>query len=378
MSDRLRSHVVSYGSLPLSLYTSQAVMNISALHNVTSVISPFTNNHPRPSRGEPEKMNTITPHIKKEHSEPDGTSNSIRSSRWKVSDAGRISSFGHQESSAQSPDREEEEAPRARAVRNSLTDSLSHPPQYGLRQRQSDPQTPSMLENRTARLARRAKLIPSIERGRTTLRRESITAAANSRDDVSDTEGDEEDMADDDLTRTYTKAHVQANKHEEYHHTGNGWYRKGPRPSGKFSLKGKERSSDRVPQARTPAVNYTFDEDQTVHRDDLGNYPGMMFHHKGNAWFRPGIDTKNRPKTKVVDADGNVRTLEEVEREEGAGAPALTAVSTAGTVDKAYADAHPNINWEHRGNGRYAEKPKDRRTSTVSYTHLTLPTKRIV
>ncbi|KAK5154612.1 hypothetical protein LTS14_006750 [Recurvomyces mirabilis] len=323
----------------------------------------------RHSRGEPEKTNSITPHIKKENSEPDGASNSIRSSRWRISDAGRIPSFGRQESSAQSADEggKEEEAPRARAVRNSLTDSLSHPPQYGLRQRQSDPQSPSTLEHRTARLARRAKLIPSIERGRTALRRGSITAATNSHDNESETECDEEeDMADDDLTKTYTKAHVQANKHEEYHHTGNGWYRKGPRPSGKFSVKGKERSSDRAPPARAPAVNYTFDEDQTVHRDDLGNYPGMMFHHKGNAWFRPGVDTKNRPKTKVVDADGNVRTLEDIEKDEGP----VASTFTAGTVDKAYADAHPDLHWEHRGNGRYAEKPKlqPRRTSTKTTT----------
>ncbi|KAK3671946.1 histone lysine methyltransferase Set9 [Recurvomyces mirabilis] len=48
---------------------------------------------------------------------------------------------------------------------------------------------------------------------------------------------------------------------------------------------------DRVPD---------FDEDQTYHKSDLQKYPGKQFHHKGNAWYRPGPDPTGKFKTIVV------------------------------------------------------------------------------
>ncbi|KAK5108055.1 hypothetical protein LTR62_008829 [Meristemomyces frigidus] len=306
----------------------------------------------RHSRGIPEP-------IKTEHSDPEAINSSTRPSRWRTSEGGRVPSFGRQVSSAHTP--EEDEAPRARAIRNSLTDSLSFPPQYGLRQRQSEPSTPTLLDSRTARLSRRAKLVPSIERGRANERTNSHTAANDTDDD--------DNMEDDELTKTYTKEHVEAHPNEEFHHTGNGWYRRGPKPGPRppqiTSVKESDRSSDRLTKTRSRETRHTFDVDQTVHSTDLWKYPNQEFHHKGNGWYRPGPDPEGRRASKLGGPDDGRRSSRVVDHDARNNTP---AASTAGTVDKAYADAHPEYKWEHRGNGRYVQVGSTLRKNSTKTT----------
>ncbi|KAK5712834.1 hypothetical protein LTR15_011827 [Elasticomyces elasticus] len=290
-------------------------------------------------------------------------------------------------------------APRKRAPRDSLTDALSGPPQYGLRRHHRDslsqPQSPAIAtasESRSGRFARRsdAKFLPSIEKSlslsltlplRRTSLRKSFTAArtAESDEDESEVEVDEDsEVEGSEMSRgrkdTYDREYVDAHPGEVFHHAGNGWFRRGPRPSGKTKGKGKAVKREVVVADEVPAVvkekkrekkrqvSYGLDSNASIHKEDLGNYPGQVFTHKGNGWYRPGPDPSGQRRSIVI-ASGGDDSENEVDEEEESADEDEEEVSEdddapAGTVGRKYKDAHPETEWVHRGNGRYVRKSK--------------------
>ncbi|KAK5678213.1 hypothetical protein LTS10_009383 [Elasticomyces elasticus] len=289
-------------------------------------------------------------------------------------------------------------APRKRAPRDSLTDALSGPPQYGLRRHHRDslsqPQSPAIAtasESRSGRFARRsdAKFLPSIEKGvsltlphRRTSLRKSFTAAttAESDEDESEVEGDEGSEVGNEgseMSRgrkdTYDREYVDAHPGEVFHHAGNGWFRRGLRPNGKTKGKGKAVKREVVAdEVAVPAVvqkkekkrqvSYGLDSNASIHKEDLGNYPGQVFTHKGNGWYRPGPDPSGQRRSIVIASGGDDSENEVEEEEESADEDEEEASddddAPAGTVGRKYKDAHPEVEWVHRGNGRYVRKSK--------------------
>ncbi|KAK4903077.1 hypothetical protein LTR27_000005 [Elasticomyces elasticus] len=289
-------------------------------------------------------------------------------------------------------------APRKRAPRDSLTDALSGPPQYGLRRHHRDslsqPQSPAIAtasESRSGRFARRsdAKFLPSIEKGlsltlphRRTSLRKSFTAAAESEpedDDDDDDEDSEVGNEGSEMSRgrkdTYDREYVDAHPGEVFHHAGNGWFRRGPRPSGKTAGKGKGKGRavavksevDVVPvvpkkKKKERQVSYGLDSNASIHKEDLGNYPGQVFTHKGNGWYRPGPDPSGQRRSIVIASGGDDSENEVEEEEESADEDDEEGSedddAPAGTVGRKYKDAHPEVEWVHRGNGRYVRKSK--------------------
>ncbi|KAK4543336.1 hypothetical protein LTR36_005695 [Oleoguttula mirabilis] len=259
---------------------------------------------------------------------------------------------------------EEPQSPVARPPRkrrahvDTLSDSLTLPPTYGLRHRLSEPQpqTPSGMEERAARLARRAKPMHSIEKSaRATLRAHH---SAPSQGVFSDSEDEDSDnMGEDgDKTPTYSRQYVEEHDPDDFYHTGNGWYKKGPRPQGKT----KDRRESDAPILRRERVNsYTFDGDRrkSYHKEELDKYPGEEFHHCGNGYYRPGPDPAGKRASVII---SNSHEDGEAEGDEDGAA--------GGTVSKEYKEAHPEILWVHRGNGRYVRKVEVAKDSTRAHS----------
>lgn len=232
---------------------------------------------------------------------------------------------------------------KRRALVDALSDSLTQPPTYGLRHRLPGPQTPSGLEERATRLARRAKPAASIEKSAPTTLRTHYSAPSQGIFSDSETHDSDEMAEDGDRTPTYGRQYVEKHGLENFYHTGNGWYKRGPRPQTKI----KDRRHSDAPtlmRERDGALSSDREKRKSIHKAELQKYPGAEFHHCGNGYFRPGPDPAGKRTSRVVtDPDG------EDEDEDGEGA-------AGGTVSKQYKDNHPEIQWVHRGNGRYMRK----------------------
>lgn len=246
----------------------------------------------------------------------------------------------------------EKVARKRRAMDEALEDSLSTPPTYGLRHRQRDQQSSSAKEQRAARLARRAKHFPGIESlGRALLRSQDSIAVTDESEDGDDNEDDDDDDDDDDeddrdgtgntmdwrKSQTYDKAYVDAHPDVSFYHAGNGWYKKGVRKERNKASRASESMLPRREREQSPI--FGTDMRKSVHKSELDKFPGHEFYHTGNGWYRPGPDPNGKRASITVAAD-----------EEDGG----TMVGT--TVDRAYKEAHPEVEWVHRGNGRYMRK----------------------
>lgn len=103
-----------------------------------------------------------------------------------------------------------------------------------------------------------------------------------------------------------------------------------------------------------------LDEDGTVHDDDLHKYPGKVFHHKGNRFYRLGLAPDGKRGSIVITPNGEKRKWDEynADAEEG------EDMSKNGDADeddhvtysKSYVSSHPEIEFVHRGKGRYKRK----------------------
>ncbi|KAK3068886.1 hypothetical protein LTR53_013201 [Teratosphaeriaceae sp. CCFEE 6253] len=296
----------------------------------------------------------------------------VRSTRGKSTDTRRMT-----EQSAPPPDAPAATPRRKRNPRDSLTDALTVQPQHEKRRRNIEPKAETPVnESRSSRIARRAKLMPSIENaasGRTHSHAHSNTA---------ETSSSEEEDDDDEMGRyrkdTYDKDHVGAHPEQEFHHAGNGWWKKGPRPGVAGKGKGKaavtehvSRGSGRIPSQAPRRKNYDLDPNVSIHKEDLSKYPGQEFHHKGNGWYRTGPDPGNHRRSIWVTDDEEVGEDEEVEEASSPPAAPETGEEDAeespedddvedesnnATVSKAWAMSHPEVQWVHRGNARYVRK----------------------
>lgn len=241
------------------------------------------------------------------------------------------------------PDDSANRRPRKRRAieQEALADSLSTPPTFGLRQRPSETMTPSTSETRATRLARRAKPTPGIEK----LRRFPSNAIADSSDEQSDAESEphSEDLRETpDKGLTFTKEYVTAHPQESFYHAGNGWYKRGER-----ARKSSKRYSDVLAPSftkeRTKSASQNLDYTRSYYKDDLDQFPGMEFHHCGNGYYRAGPDPAGRRISRTIPVEDET-------------------IVGAGTVDKAYKDAHPEEEWVHRGAGRYVRRDNGEKT----------------
>lgn len=105
-----------------------------------------------------------------------------------------------------------------------------------------------------------------------------------------------------------------------------------------------------------------LDEDGTVHDDDLHKYPGMAFHHKGNRFYRPGLAPDGKRGSIVITPNGEKRKWDEyaADAEDGDDASKNDDMDEDDgaivTYSKTYVTSHPEIEFVHRGKGRYKRK----------------------
>ena len=218
------------------------------------------------------------------------------------------------------------------------------------RKRKPDAQaTPTTSEQRSARLARNAKPTLIIDTTESERRSSRISTRQNYNEDEEDS-----DMAGD-KDPTFDKDHVDAHPDEKFYHTGNGWYKRGQRP--KVRNYAKHRESEGHASVRRSDGSWQFDEGKTIHVSQLDNYPGVEFHHCGNGWYRPGPDSTGHRTSRIVgesdeedEFDEGNDDIEDEADDQG------ELIAEDAIVDRAYARRHPEIEWVHRGNGRYKRK----------------------
>lgn len=119
---------------------------------------------------------------------------------------------------------------------------------------------------------------------------------------------------------------------------------------------------DEVEMSDSDEQPHHLDEDGTVHDDDLHKYPGRTFHHKGNRFYRPGLAPDGKRGSIVITPNGEKRKWDEyaAEAEDGEdlsrNGDADDDDHTTVTYSKMYVTSHPEIEFVHRGKGRYKRK----------------------
>ncbi|KAK4504259.1 hypothetical protein PRZ48_005175 [Zasmidium cellare] len=213
------------------------------------------------------------------------------------------------------------------------------------------------------RLSRQAKTaVPSIEQRRSTRLTDAPNSSFYGEDD--DMAGDSDDSQDPD--KTFRKEYVEAHPNETFHHTGNGWYKRGSRSeSDKHSRRRDSTASHAIRKYSSSDVSRELDPGLTIHADDLHNYPGMTFHHKGNRYYKPGVGPTGKRGSITVASDGQVirpdRRRSSIAQEEGEMESAKPVAGSSanempGTFSREYTLLHPEVDWVHRGGGRYRRK----------------------
>ena len=231
------------------------------------------------------------------------------------------------------------------AVEASPKERLSSGRRFG------DAQTNADSDLRSARLARRAKTMTTTDSDRRSSR---ISAAQNYNEDDEDS-----DMAD--KEPTFDKEYVDQHPEEKFYHTGNGWYKRGARPRGHKNAKRRESEGHAI--MRRSDGSFAFDNHTTIHVSQLDLYPGVEFHHCGNGWYKPGPDNTghrtSRVGGKAYSDEGAVEDEDEDEEDE----------DEDEVVSKEYARSHPDVEWVHRGNGRYKRKSAIGASAPVSASY---------
>lgn len=146
---------------------------------------------------------------------------------------------------------------------------------------------------------------------------------------------------------TYDKEYVDNHPNEKFYHTGNGWYKKGERPRERRMA--KQRQNEGHATMRRRDGTWQFDHGKTIHVSQLSLYPGVEFHHCGNGWYKPGPDQTGHRASLIA---GDEETLQGDGDDDGEEDDNIVDM----TVSKEYAEAHPDVEWVHRGNGRYKRK----------------------
>ncbi|EME46381.1 hypothetical protein DOTSEDRAFT_42906 [Dothistroma septosporum NZE10] len=221
-------------------------------------------------------------------------------------------------------------------------------------------------------LSRQAKNSwPSLEHRRSSRLTDAPNNGSYNEDDCDGEDSDDSRSPD----KTHRKEYVDAHPNEVFYHAGNGWWKRGSKPSE------SEKASDRRDSSASHAMKYSsseasreLDAGATIHKEDLHKYPGMTFHHKGNRWYKPGIGPNGVTGCITVSAGGRIigpkrrrsdLTADSSERVID-GPPPLSALDEGHTVNRAYADLHPEVEWVHRGGGRYKRKASLIDTGTIT------------
>lgn len=173
--------------------------------------------------------------------------------------------------------------------------------------------------------------------------------------------------------RTYSKAFVESDPAHQYYHVGNGYYKR----AGRSGVPHSKRTPNRRQSTQSQGIKHDTegaslpDPDMTYHTGELWKYPGHQFHHKGNGYYKPGQGPKGKRGSITVGSDGQIITAKSNHSQEpeddarnnhvSLGSPMDETDKSSDaneneTVDKAYTLLHPEIQWVHRGNGRYKRK----------------------
>ncbi|KAF7188566.1 hypothetical protein HII31_10228, partial [Pseudocercospora fuligena] len=215
-----------------------------------------------------------------------------------------------------------------------------------------------------ARPSRQAKstslaAVPSIEH-----RRSSRLVDAPSNYDEGDEEAEYSDVSES-PDRTFTREYVDAHPKEEFYHTGNGYYRRGSRTMSMTRSKLRESSNSQVVKYSSSDIEEDIDEEETVKGDELYKYPGIVFHHKGNSYYKRGVAPNGRKGTFVVGAHGEKvpydpkpKTTPSDRHEvklRKASTNSLDLEPNA-TVRREVTEKHQEFEWTHVGGGWFRRK----------------------
>ncbi|KAK5165822.1 uncharacterized protein LTR77_008745 [Saxophila tyrrhenica] len=233
-----------------------------------------------------------------------------------------------------------------------------------LRRRVIDAQTNTEPNMSSARQSRRAKLSGSAlatDLDRRSSRNSNLNLVDYDENNSNEEPDSDNEMANDDENPTFDRAYVDSHPGERFYHTGNGWYKRGRRPPMKNP---KKRETEGHATKRLPDGSYAFNRNTTIHVSQLELYPGVEFHHRGNGWYRAGADATGLRasrfggppdeglKEEPDDDDDDGDEVPDEDRDLSDSEDEKEMV----TVSKAYAKNHPEVEWVHRGKGRYMRK----------------------
>ena len=202
---------------------------------------------------------------------------------------------------------------------------------YSLRRRQSEADpllTPGEL--RAARQKRRSGPLTNFE------------------DDDDDAEDESE--SGDDGVKTYTKEYKEAHPEYTWRHCGNGFYKKGDKPSIPSSQYGSRRGSSRS-QVKTESDVPAPQEVKRYRLQDFNNFPGEEAIHCGNGWYRRKSSLQGMPEQR------RRSSLQETPDQSAIESSDDEIVMKDGKFSKEemmnYKNNYPDAQFVHRGNGRY-------------------------
>jgi hypothetical protein len=192
--------------------------------------------------------------------------------------------------------------------------------------------------------------------------------------------------------QTFDKKYVDAHPNQQFYHAGNGWYKLGKRSKEQIAARERERKLSVLTLTRERDGSFSIDGDKqkSVHRSQLDQFPGIEFHHTGNGWYKLGPDPSGHRQSKTIPAAlepeeapssstydkayakshpefewvhrGNGRyiikpgTEKTAMAEQASPGPSLTQAQrrkSEPTYTRDYVQAHPGTQFYHTGNGRY-------------------------
>ncbi|KXS96815.1 hypothetical protein AC578_8304 [Pseudocercospora eumusae] len=165
--------------------------------------------------------------------------------------------------------------------------------------------------------------------------------------------------------RTFTRDYVDAHPKEKFYPTGTGFYRRGSRPMSTTRPKRRESSNSRAVKYSSSDVEEEVDEEETVKGDELYKYPGVVFHHKGNSYYKRGVAPNGRKGTFVVGANGEKipydpkpKTIPSDRHEVKPRKASTTSLDLEpnATVRREVTEKHPEFEWTHVGGGWFRRK----------------------
>jgi hypothetical protein len=180
-------------------------------------------------------------------------------------------------------------------------------------------------------------------------------------DDDADDAEDESESGDDGM-KTYSKEYKEAHPEHNWRHCGNGFYKKGGKPSIPSSQYGSRRGSSRS-QVKTESDLPAPQEEKRYRITDFSRFPGDEPIHCGNGWYRRKSSLQGTPDQRR--RSSVQRTPDQRRRSSLQETPDQSAIESSddevvmkdGKFSKEemmhYKNNFPDAQFVHRGNGRY-------------------------